>query len=73
MKEGTYTFLESEQLNEYRKRHEYHKTLHSKMREFIMEKGLEKEFYEEYFPEADSLMKDWIESIKYSRKLLDLE
>jgi hypothetical protein len=73
MKEGLYKMIPKQEMDELKIRHDFHKTLHYKMREFIVDKGLESEFYDEYLPEVDDLTRECLESIERAKKLLNKE
>ena len=57
MEEQQYQLVSKEKLENYVEVKNIHRQLHIKIREFLIEKGLESEFYDEYYPESVELIK----------------
>lgn len=64
------TFTKSNLLNEIQIQLDIHRTLHLKMRDFLLENDLEGQFFNHYYPEGHDLVKEWDRSGERVKKIL---
>ncbi len=64
MVEGKKIIVPEQQLKDVVEVKNIHRTFHIQLYNFIKEKGLEEEFFNEYFPEGNDLLKEWNDIVK---------